>query len=768
METGADQRLFPIDPEQAECLTPLIIDSPADCDQCTIEAVQLSTSNIHNSLAGLQGGQSGQYYHLTALQYQAVLNANSPTGNNPFATLADITNVDYAFSSGLTANGSNVTWGGPLTSDTDIDINGVFLTWSDNGNSAGMSYSADYSANGISLFGDRWIPDAGWVLANAGSFSFSNGLTDSGGGAIVLGGTLDNDTTVDADTHAFFIDGNDGGAITLVAKFSADFSQIYSHNTSTGGAGVLTVRSDTASLSSRSAAGNFAVFDTSDGILTLQTASPSLAAQSIIFNNSDLGINITDARNSLGLVYANNYASNGGSNPRWIPDAGWVQAQLTGAALTFSNGLVKSGSAVKLGGSLTQNTIINTAGHLFVLTDGGVTNTPFYTPALLWSKDFGFIVTDDDGAGTAASVSASIGSGFSATGHGLSDDYSFNVSLGGVTTNITHFVGSTPFTTGISVLNPLNPGGGGVPGIGVADAISNLGFTYEADYSGNGGSNPRWIPDNGYISGHYIPIVLTNDVTTVGQFYQLTFDHDSGGQRSFFSIQGSGIEMKTAPSGPSPTLYADFLFGYQDVLLKLNYGTMASYLDMLVVSSKPTLKLEIEDLGSTAVRGISFGGDSLAWVTVKDEIGLKGMVYGGDYSGAGLSDPRWIPDIGTISKSFVPYVRGGPRGSTFTTLGGTQTIGPGYTPSSDTLVRINYNCWVASYTSGNITLGANYTDMAGTVHTNQVLFTWTAAGCVVTTPAIVAVQGGSTLTITWTIGASNIIKPGYMFEPIFN
>src|ERR1041385_3109157 len=99
METGADKNLFTINPSLAECLTPLRIDSPADCsDTCSTDQVALVTTNIHNSLDGLQGGQNGQYYHLTQIQYQGVLNANSPSASNPFATVADITNVNYAFS----------------------------------------------------------------------------------------------------------------------------------------------------------------------------------------------------------------------------------------------------------------------------------------------------------------------------------------------------------------------------------------------------------------------------------------------------------------------------------------------------------------------------------------------------------------------------------------------------------------------------------------------------------------------------------------------
>jgi hypothetical protein len=45
----------------------------------------------HNALNNLQGGTSGEYYHLTATEYGAVTGASSPSAANPFATIADIT-----------------------------------------------------------------------------------------------------------------------------------------------------------------------------------------------------------------------------------------------------------------------------------------------------------------------------------------------------------------------------------------------------------------------------------------------------------------------------------------------------------------------------------------------------------------------------------------------------------------------------------------------------------------------------------------------------
>jgi hypothetical protein len=46
----------------------------------------------HNTdLEGLQGGQSGQYYHVNSTLYDALTGASSPSSSNVFATLADLT-----------------------------------------------------------------------------------------------------------------------------------------------------------------------------------------------------------------------------------------------------------------------------------------------------------------------------------------------------------------------------------------------------------------------------------------------------------------------------------------------------------------------------------------------------------------------------------------------------------------------------------------------------------------------------------------------------
>jgi len=62
---------------------PVIPETPED-------PVTIPSTPPHNNLSGLQGGVSGEYYHLTNDEYDAVLGSNSPDAGNPFATMADV------------------------------------------------------------------------------------------------------------------------------------------------------------------------------------------------------------------------------------------------------------------------------------------------------------------------------------------------------------------------------------------------------------------------------------------------------------------------------------------------------------------------------------------------------------------------------------------------------------------------------------------------------------------------------------------------------
>lgn len=50
-----------------------------------------SSTNNHNELNNIQGGNTSQRYHVNKQQYDAIINANSPSKDNPFLTQNDQT-----------------------------------------------------------------------------------------------------------------------------------------------------------------------------------------------------------------------------------------------------------------------------------------------------------------------------------------------------------------------------------------------------------------------------------------------------------------------------------------------------------------------------------------------------------------------------------------------------------------------------------------------------------------------------------------------------
>ena len=88
--------------------------------------------------------------------------------------------------------------------------------------------------------------------------------------------------------------------------------------------------------------------------------------QSIIINpDVNDSIKIVDNMCSKGLVYDDDYSTSGSTDPRWIPDLAYVTGLTSGGGgLSGSaNGLTDDGTNVCLGGTLTQDTLIDTSGY---------------------------------------------------------------------------------------------------------------------------------------------------------------------------------------------------------------------------------------------------------------------------------------------------------------------------------------------------------------------------------------------------------------------
>lgn len=416
MNTGADNRLFTIDPTLAECVTPLGIDSPAECNTgCSIDTVSIVGTNVHNQLQGLQGGQAGQYYHLTAIEYQAVLDANGPTGDNPFATLADLSGA-YSFSNGLTLGQSQVVLGGPLFENTTIDgsTNGTLTiqTEDDEGNSgflfagqaAGQLAAIDTSGNVaiISSSSLGGVAQAGMVILDSNETQVGIGFAANIPGIEVQDGLNDVGMWYGDDYHAqgialkgdrwipdagwvnnaiaaaptlTFNNGltNTSGTVTLGGTSNQFTSIILGGNgfeIADSGANSLRVLLQGGEVSLE---GGFPSTTSNAGVILLgalvsqiywSKAVSGVAKLAGVFIDST-GFVAKDDIGLKGIVYGTDYSAN--FTARSLIDKGYADATYS---LTFNNGLTNASRTVGLGGSLTGDTTITMASHKIFLSGG--------------------------------------------------------------------------------------------------------------------------------------------------------------------------------------------------------------------------------------------------------------------------------------------------------------------------------------------------------------------------------------------------------------
>ena len=204
-------------------------------------------------------------------EYLAAVNASAPTAVNPFATIADIPAITTPTLQSVLTAGSTYTGSATININTTdgidmfagdagllLSASGYFVLAYGSGTTAGISmgpalgidgvqvrdetassgmyYLAPYSAQGIILHGDRWIPDAGWVNSQIALVSDLNGIyTGSGTTALNTEVTVGNDlvfigatdTNVQSvrfqnasNTHSFIIQ-NGGNVYNTGKLFSA-------------------------------------------------------------------------------------------------------------------------------------------------------------------------------------------------------------------------------------------------------------------------------------------------------------------------------------------------------------------------------------------------------------------------------------------------------------------------------------------------------------------------------------------------------------------
>jgi hypothetical protein len=117
-----------------------------------------------------------------------------------------------------------------------IDTGG-YSYFNDDNNQQGFSYPADYSGNGVSTYGDRWIADLGYIKSIIPTYTFTNGLTNDSFGNITLGGSLAQNTIISTGIHSLNLS-TSGGAISTDSFFGSSGFTVQSSNGTTSNSGL--------------------------------------------------------------------------------------------------------------------------------------------------------------------------------------------------------------------------------------------------------------------------------------------------------------------------------------------------------------------------------------------------------------------------------------------------------------------------------------------------------------------------------------------------
>lgn len=183
-------------------------------------------------------------------------------------------------------------WEGVGGNLINVSLNTSRMQITDEVNSKGFTYAADYSGN----FTDRSLVDKGYVdsVAGGGGNTFENGLTENSDLSVDLGGELTSDVTfTDDGSYDFTIGSGPSNAIKDFIVWGNTFQFV--------GEGSLVL------LIQDSFGGNSTGFQ---------------------FNQGS-GMNVTDSIDGEGMHYAGDYSTNGISEngDRWIPDKGYVDGR---------------------------------------------------------------------------------------------------------------------------------------------------------------------------------------------------------------------------------------------------------------------------------------------------------------------------------------------------------------------------------------------------------------------------------------------------------
>lgn len=411
----------------------------------------------------------------------------SETGGSSITMDASAGGGFYAYSSnsGLEADGTNMFAYGQRgtfqVNGPNLDIfakdagNNVKLqfrmsdtvaTFTDTRTSApqsGIQYGADYSAN----YTNRSLVDKGYVLSQigiagtAGIATASNGLTKVGQD-VRLGGALTQNTTINAGAFNFEVLFNDGVNSSELEQSDAGF-YFDAYNAVDG-----------------------TYVDINPGYFDVNINSNLLM---LVMDQSSHSITFTNANGDGGGVkYAADYSAS--YTNRSLVDRGYVLTQIgqagTNGIATASNGLTKVGQDVKLGGNLTENTLIDgfPNNNTIQIRGGASVELNTYSSRQFKLDSSGSSILDGSGGGlivraTAGSQTTYTTSSITSTAAG--GDVAIGVS------------GGVRIGGGSNTVNLLmSPGS-----ILLTDGAAGKGIEYAADYSAN--YTDRSLVDKAYV-----------------------------------------------------------------------------------------------------------------------------------------------------------------------------------------------------------------------------------------------------------------------------
>jgi hypothetical protein len=300
-------------------------------------------------------------------------------------------------------------------------------------------------------------------------------------------------------------------------------------------------------------------------------------------NTTSSHITIFDNADEYPMQYWDDYSAN--ISCRSIPDAGWVNSQISTCTSGFinaaNNGLTKISTNVRLGGTLLCNTTIDGSSGTYNL---GFTNLNQFN----LSFDSTSTITDNGSNG----------------GLRYAADYSPNYVARSIP-DVAFVTGQTSgFLTGAS------------EGLNVVNSEARLGGSFTSPTTISGGSGT-------YFNITAPSIFIQNPMGSYQA--QLSINSDTVG---FVGVYGSNL---TTGGVGSSEFFIDnqTTGGYGKHCL----GGRGFCFEYTTGSTCTTMRV------SSATNGI----------LIKDNYGSYGMKYEADYSASGTTNPRWIPDFAAVT-----------------------------------------------------------------------------------------------------------------------